>query len=260
MSRIVPEAAVAFVKKFEMYVGRVYDDAAPDRTITANSVVQGTLTAGYGHTGKGVVPGMTVTPQIAEGWLRADLGVAVQRLERLVEPEIIAKLTDAQWAALISFVFNTGGGSVTKPWGIWQVLNAGQFDQVPIRLMQFVNVRIGGQLVKEGGLVARRAAEVALWSVNEPGSVYAPTTSSVTRQVETPPTPLDPVPVTQSKMVMAAAGAVTTALPSVVEHIASLADHASFLASVTAVASIAALGLSAAALWLVLAHKRLSQS
>ena len=260
MTRIVPEAAISLLKRFEHLVLRVYDDAEPEVILTPDTPIKGTLTGGYGHSGKGVVIGMTITPQIAEGWLRQDAQEAVDRLYRLVKPEIISQLTDAQWSALICFVFNVGGGPVDKPWGIWKTINAGQFDQIPMRLMQFVNVRIGGQLVKEGGLVARRAAEVALWSVNEPGSVYAPTTSSVTRQVETPPTPLDPVPVTQSKMVMAAAGAVTTALPSVVEHIASLAAHASFLASVTAVASIAALGLSAAALWLVLAHKRLSQS
>ncbi len=258
--RVIPEAAVLFLKRHEIYVGRVYDDARPDKIVERGDEIKGTLTAAWGHTGPGLVIGMTVTPEMGEAWLRADMQEAVDRLYRLVKPGIIAQLTDAQWAALICFVFNVGGGDPAKPWGIWKVLNAAQFDQVPLRMAQYVNVRIDGQLVKESGLVARRAAEVAMWSVDEPGSIFAPTSSSITRRIDTPPTPLDGVPLSRSKMALAASGAIATALPGVIEHLAALAQNASLWASVAAVAAVAALGLSVAALYFVVAHKRLSQS
>ena len=255
--RAVPDVGVALIKKMEIYVPRVYDDAHPAKILQPSDKVDGKLTAAWGHTSPHLVIGQTVKPEIGTAWLISDLGDAVGRLYAVIRPDVINDLTDNQWGALISFSFNVGA---EKDWSIWKALNARQFDQIPMHLMQFVNVQIGGVKMKEAGLVARRAAEVALWSVDEPGSIYAPTSSSVTRAAVTPPTPIDPIPPSKSPMIKAVAGSTAAAVPGIVDKLFSLANHASLKDWIIAVIMVAALGLSITGLWFVWSHKKLSRS
>ena len=69
MTRPVPDCAVALIKRFEFYIGRVYDDAHPKKILEPGAHVDGTLTAGWGHTKGPLVIGMTVTQPIASAWL-----------------------------------------------------------------------------------------------------------------------------------------------------------------------------------------------
>ena len=257
MQRDVPDCAVDLIKRYEFYVGRVYDDAHPHKILEPGDHVDGRLTAGWGHTKGPLIIGMTVTQPIASAWLLSDLEDAVDRLYGVVSADVIAELTDYQWGALISFAFNVGAD---KTWSIWKALNARQFDQIPFHLMQFVNVQINGQKMKEAGLVARRAAEVAMWSVNEPGSIYAPTSSSITRVSVTPPTPIDPVPPSKSPMVATVGASVAAAVPGVIDKLMNLVTHATVKDCVIAGIMVTALGLGAVGLWFVLSHKKLSRS
>lgn len=68
----------------------------------------GVLTIGYGHTA-GVKPGQTVTPEEAGQLLRQDLATA----EQVVNRECRA-LTQPQFDALVSFVFNVGEGNFRR--------------------------------------------------------------------------------------------------------------------------------------------------
>jgi len=66
---------------------------------------KGIWTIGYGHT-KDVTPGMVITQDEAEAYLRED----VRWCERVVNFNC-AKLNQSQFDALCSFVFNVGSGN-----------------------------------------------------------------------------------------------------------------------------------------------------
>lgn len=200
--RPVPELLYPFLKREEKAVMRVYDDGAPKRVLKPGSPIIGTLTAGIGHTGPDVKIGLEVTQAQVDQWLRKDVETARRRLYSVVPPDVIDELTEHQYAALLSFVFNTGCGSPKKPaWGIWGALKARRFEAVPAELSRFVWATMGGKKVKLPGLVNRRNAEIALWSIEEPGTAPEPLAvvpSSVTREVETPPADPPPKPMAKA--------------------------------------------------------------
>ena len=68
----------------------------------------GVWTIGYGHT-SGVVPSMDITKEQAEAFLRQDIVSA----ENIVNAECL-NLRQCQFDALVSFVFNVGGGNFRK--------------------------------------------------------------------------------------------------------------------------------------------------
>ena len=68
----------------------------------------GVWTVGYRHT-SGVEPGIAVTKEQAEAFLRQDI-VAI---ENVVNAECL-NLRQCQFDALVSFVFNVGGGNFRK--------------------------------------------------------------------------------------------------------------------------------------------------
>lgn len=176
--RAVPQQAIDFIKAHEGLRLTAYRDSG------------GVWTIGYGSTGPDVIGGLSITQEAADERLNTDLETAATRLMLKVKPDIIAELTDNQYAALLSFVFNLGTPGTT----IWKDLNAGNFDQVPADMMAFVYARVDGSMVKISGLVNRRADEVKLWSTEEPGSVVAAPSSAVTRNYATPAAPVDPKP------------------------------------------------------------------
>lgn len=211
--RAVPEVAVMFVAEQENCVLRVYDDARPGAILGPGSDVRGKLTAGYGHTSPALQIGQQVDASQAKIWLQDDLAIAALRLCRVVDDPVISELTDYQYSALLSFVFNVG---VDQKWTIWKRLNSHDFDQVPLELMKFVNQTVDGQSQKVTGLVNRRAAEVSLWATHEPGTLPSEPPSSITRIAQTTPTPSDPVPAGKSKGLIAGVlGGITAAPPMI---------------------------------------------
>lgn len=189
--RPIPPLAVDFVARHEGLALSAYRDVA------------GVLTVGYGHTGAEVTAGMKITRARARDLLAEDLKVAAGRLSARIGP-VVDNLSEEQYSALLSFVFNLGANA---SWTIWKVLKARAFDEVPAQLMRFV--KAGGKVIP--GLVNRRAAECALWAAGHPEPADAPP-SSVTRAAPTPPTPADSKPLVQSKSFMTTAVAgVTTA-------------------------------------------------
>lgn len=76
--------------------------------LTAYRCPAGVWTVGYGHT-SGVVPGMTITKEQAEEFLMRDIVTA----ENIVNAEC-RNLRQCQFDALVSFVFNVGGGNFRK--------------------------------------------------------------------------------------------------------------------------------------------------
>jgi GH24 family phage-related lysozyme (muramidase) len=173
MTRPIPDVAVRFVSEHEGCKLNAYQDSV------------GIWTIGYGHVGPEVVRGLSIPQSKALDYLRQDLGHAAFRLSQKVRGDVIDSLSDQQYAALLSFVFNLGAGD----WTIWKRLNNREFDRVPMEMMKFVNA--AGRKIQ--GLVNRRAAEVVLWSEGDPAIHPEPAPpSSVTRQVGmTPPTTME---------------------------------------------------------------------
>lgn len=195
--RAIPAIAATFVAAHEGLRLEAYRDPA------------GVWTIGFGHTGGGEAGGVRAGRRIsrleAEALLAEDLAIAGSRLAVRIGA-VVDDLTEPQYSALLSFVFNVGAD---PKWTIWKRLRARQFDQVPLELMKFVNA--GGR--KLNGLVARRAEECKLWAQAEPGSSAEPVSSGVTREAPTPPTAADPVPPQKSPTVLTGALGAAAAVP-----------------------------------------------
>jgi GH24 family phage-related lysozyme (muramidase) len=68
-------------------------------------------TIGYGHTGAEVTPGLTITQEQAEAWLKQDVAEAAVAVDRLLSG---VTLTPHQRDALTSFCFNVGAGALER--------------------------------------------------------------------------------------------------------------------------------------------------
>lgn len=231
MTRPIPNVARTFVKPFEALELRAYLCPA------------GVWTIGWGHTGPDVHKGLVITKPVAERMLTADLGVAAAKLRARIG-DVVEDLTDNQYAALLSFVFNLGA----KPsWTIWKVLKARAFDQVPVQLIRFVYA--DGK--KLNGLVRRRTEEVKLWSTDEPGSVDESLPSGTTREIETPPAPMEKPVATSKSFVASCAGAVAmgpVVVKTVTDTIEPYADKSPAVGQIVATLAIIGACLAVAAL------------
>lgn len=119
----------------------------------------GLLTIGYGHTDAAgppkVTAGMVISRAKADAILRSDLS----RCEASVDRMVTVALSDNQFAALVSFVFNCGEANFAKS-SLLKKLNAGNYAAVPAELMKWT--KANGVTVQ--GLANRRAAEAGLWA------------------------------------------------------------------------------------------------
>lgn len=240
--RAVPQIAIDFVREAEGSKLMAYPDTG------------GVWTVGVGHVGPEVKPGLHITQRMADLYLKEDLVTAARRLYNVVSEPVILSLTDNQYAALLSFVFNLGA---TPSWKIWKRLNERNFDAVPGEMIRFVNA--GGKKVQ--GLVNRRTKEIALWSTGEPGSVPDQPSSATTRTAETPPTPADqPKKGGVITAIVGVLASVPVAADSVVKAVAPWMAHSDLVTKgVAIVASVAAgaLVLRLALDWLQ--HERAKQ-
>ncbi len=141
----VCQAAIDLVKHFEgLY-------------LTAYRCPAGVPTIGYGHTA-GVAMGETITAAQAEAFLSADLTAAAAQVDRLVT----VALNPDQRGALASFVFNLGAGSLASS-TLLKLLNAGDYAGAAGQFGRWVYATVNGVKTQLPGLVARRAAELALF-------------------------------------------------------------------------------------------------
>ncbi|HII4328457.1 TPA: lysozyme [Enterobacter cloacae] len=106
-------------------------------------------TIGYGHTHK-VHPGDCITQEEAEQLLAKDIKLFEGVVNRLVK----VSLTQNQFDALVSFVFNLGEGNLSSS-TLLKHLNSGDYLSAANELPRWVNA--GGKKIP--GLVRRRNAE-----------------------------------------------------------------------------------------------------
>lgn len=116
---------------------------------------RGKLTIGYGHTGPDVHLGMVITKERAEELLQQDLRNAESAVSRLVK----ITLSDDEYSALVSFVFNIGGGEFEHDCHLLTYLNQGRKDLAEAEFPKWDHCN--GKVL--GGLTERRADELALF-------------------------------------------------------------------------------------------------
>lgn len=121
--------------------------------LTAYRDPVGIWTIGYGSTG-GVRRGMTITRDQAVLRLYHDVDDA----EATVNNRVTVPLSQSQFDALASFVFNVGGGAFRKS-TLLKKINAGDYAGASNEFMRWIKAK--GRVL--GGLVTRRAAERALF-------------------------------------------------------------------------------------------------
>jgi lysozyme len=144
-----------FVKRFEGFVPKAQPDPA------------GFLTIGFGHKITGADPDSYRTEPMAladaDALLLHDLNAdGAVPVCRLLDPPVLARLTDNQYAALVDFTYNEGIGRVVGS-KLFRLLNVGQLDQVAAEFGRWIYGDVAGREVVMPGLVARRQAETELW-------------------------------------------------------------------------------------------------
>jgi len=141
----ISESGLSIIKHFEGLRLQAYQCSA------------GVWTIGYGHT-LNVFPGDDITTEEAERMLRDDIRDA----EYAVVQYVTVPLTQHQFDALVSFVFNLGSSNFRLS-TLLRKLNAGDYTSAAAELLRWVNA--GGK--KLPGLVRRREAEKALFETSE---------------------------------------------------------------------------------------------
>ncbi|MGV8002843.1 lysozyme [Photorhabdus temperata subsp. temperata] len=122
-------------------------------SLTAYRCPAGVWTIGYGHT-CGVKPGDVVTDKQAEQFLLEDLAPVYITLENAVK----VPLTQGQFDALCSFIFNCGTGAFVRS-TLLKKLNAGDYKGAANQFMRW-NMA-GGRVLP--GLDVRRASEKTMF-------------------------------------------------------------------------------------------------
>ena len=120
--------------------------------LTAYRDVAGVLTIGYGHTGPDVFEGQTITQQEAETLLVQDTLSAANAVNGLVK----VTLTQAEFDALVDFVFNVGQGNFSAS-TLLKRLNEGDFEGAANQFDAWDHA--GGKVV--AGILRRRNEEAA---------------------------------------------------------------------------------------------------
>lgn len=190
----ISDNGVNKIKAWEAFIPYAYDDfdtPAKRRRIKPGDTVRGTLTVGYGHTGADVKPGMTIDEAKALELLRGDIAIA----ERAVARNVKVELSQNQYDALVSFVFNVGESNFRGS-TLLRKLNEGKHNEVPAEMMRWINSK-GKKL---SGLVNRRSAEAGLWAKG------AYVQSSGSQPEKTTPPVLNPTNVTAVTGVITALG------------------------------------------------------
>lgn len=149
----VSQDCVELVKKFEG-LHKIKEDGL----VHSYRCPAGKWTLGYGAT-KGIRSGMRCTEAEAEKRLFEDL----DEHGKIVKKSVNVPLSQGQYDALVSFVFNLGGGAFRSS-TLLKKLNSGHYDDCPEQIMRWNKARVDGKLQPLRGLTRRRTAEAAIFS------------------------------------------------------------------------------------------------
>ena len=139
------DACYAMIKRFEGMRLEAYPDPATGGE---------PWTIGVGHTGPEVHLGLVIDERIADAYLVKDAVHAADAVNSLVRVD----LTQNQFDALVSFVFNCGAGAFSKS-TLLRKLNEGDYLGASLEILRWN--RGAGKVME--GLTRRRGAEQSLF-------------------------------------------------------------------------------------------------
>lgn len=142
----ISQAGIEAIKDYEGVRLKAYDDGV------------GVWTIGVGHTA-GVQRGDVITLEQVDNFLRADLADA----EKTVNARVVAPMTQGQFDALVSFVFNVGAGAFAAS-TLLKKLNARDYDGAADELLRWN--KAGGRVL--AGLTKRRISERMMFLTGSP--------------------------------------------------------------------------------------------
>lgn len=138
---------IDLVKEFEGCCLKAYPDPATNGE---------PFTIGYGATGKGIASGVEWTQAQADKRLLSDLNEAASQISKVLKVE----LTDNQYSAIVSLVFNIGIGNFEKS-TMLKLLNVGRGTNAAAMEFPKWDKAAGKEMP---GLLKRRLAEQALFN------------------------------------------------------------------------------------------------
>lgn len=123
--------------------------------LTAYRDPGGVLTIGWGHTGPDVQEGMTIGQGWADALFKGDIGKREAQVAQLTDGLV---LTQGQFDALVSFVYNLGAGALAES-TLLMMLKAGDLAGAEEEFLRWVFEKKNGVEVQSPGLLERRRAE-----------------------------------------------------------------------------------------------------
>lgn len=135
------QKGIDLIKSFEGLRLKSYQDSV------------GVWTIGYGTT-RGIGPGMSITTEQAERMLMNDIA----RFEPELDKQAKVSLSQSQWDALMSFIYNLGSANLGSS-TLLKLLNSGDYAGAAEQFPRWN--KAGGQVL--AGLTKRRAAERAMF-------------------------------------------------------------------------------------------------
>lgn len=152
------DKGIELIKSFEGLRQNAYDDQQPNVILTSKTKIKGTLTIGYGHTGKVFDQKLVWYTHISKAEATELLKADLEKFEKKVEKHNKKyKWTQNEFDALVSFAFNIGS--------IDQLTALGTRSKATIaqKILAYNKMRIRGKLTPIAGLTRRREAERALF-------------------------------------------------------------------------------------------------
>jgi len=141
--RSLTTTGIDLIKRFEGFRDRIYLDEANKPTI------------GYGHL---IKPDEKFNQPMQEHFALELLRLDAQQAEFAVNELVTVPLTQSQFAALVSFVFNVGVSAFQNS-TLLRKLNAGDLNGAGNEFPRWKYVTRNGQRVISNGLLKRRNAE-----------------------------------------------------------------------------------------------------
>lgn len=154
------------IKKWEAFRDKAYDDLNPNTKLTANTPIEGELTVGYGFT-KNIIPDLKWDTTLNEVEASNILNEKITLYEDIVRSQIKVDLTQNEFNALVSIVYNSGelgNTSNGKPTPLLENLNKGKYFEASEIIPQY-RLTSGGKILN--GLINRRKSEQNLFLSDE---------------------------------------------------------------------------------------------
>ena len=141
----ISQEGLSLIKKFEGLRLKAYKCSA------------NVLTIGYGHTGGGKETDK-ITLEEADSLLKKDIA----KFEEYVSDNVMVKLNQSQFDALVAWTFNLGPGNLRES-TMLKKLNNQEYESVPFEMRRWN--KAGGKTLD--GLIRRREAESLLFESKE---------------------------------------------------------------------------------------------